>query len=255
MDPHSIKPSGKLDERPRKHYLNRSGFLIVESQFVVKGPTYSGELVSLGGVGPTACRGLNPNRLHSMKTISEHKTCSACRRSLPLADFGKDRFKADGLNHKCKACRRAWQSDWHTANPDSAAKKSAREAVIREHGRATVTPEGIKAKLEAIRAAKGIAGQRKAARVVPVPLPIPAGTITREALLLACGISYTALHRHRILNALGIGGAVIRGKRFTLHGKPPVLFNAGMAAAFIGHMQSKARFQRNRSVEPHVLPA
>lgn len=37
------------------------------------------------------------------------KICSACRKTLPLSDFGKDKHnKKDGLCYKCKACKNAY---------------------------------------------------------------------------------------------------------------------------------------------------
>ncbi len=105
----------------------------------------------------TARKLANQNTTTTMQSFSDIKTCSSCRLALPRNAFGSDPYTTDKLNHKCKACRRAAQADWHTRNPEAAALKSAREAVIRKHGREGVTPERIRSTLARLKASRAMA--------------------------------------------------------------------------------------------------
>lgn len=42
-----------------------------------------------------------------------HKTCSACRKTRPLADFSKHAGRKDGLESKCKKCTSAYGRKWY----------------------------------------------------------------------------------------------------------------------------------------------
>jgi hypothetical protein len=48
------------------------------------------------------------------------KTCSCCAEVKPVAEFGKNRQKKDGLHVYCKTCSADKQRSWRTENKDSA---------------------------------------------------------------------------------------------------------------------------------------
>ena len=45
------------------------------------------------------------------------KTCGKCKKSLPVDLFVKDRTQRDGLNAKCKSCKRAQLAAWRKGKP------------------------------------------------------------------------------------------------------------------------------------------
>jgi hypothetical protein len=50
------------------------------------------------------------------------KSCSACKKDLPLGEFCRDRSTRTGLNGKCRACQYQHKLRW-LANPNNAAKQ------------------------------------------------------------------------------------------------------------------------------------
>lgn len=51
------------------------------------------------------------------------KFCYACKQDKPLADFGKNRSKKDGLATECKTCKSRQSKKYHAANRDEHCKK------------------------------------------------------------------------------------------------------------------------------------
>ena len=47
-----------------------------------------------------------PRELRTEKHNRTEKCCSACGNTKPLSEFGKDKYKFDGLDHRCKNCIR-----------------------------------------------------------------------------------------------------------------------------------------------------
>ena len=47
------------------------------------------------------------------------KTCTSCHRSLPLAEFPVRRASRDGLNTRCRACKREANKRDYQRNPDA----------------------------------------------------------------------------------------------------------------------------------------
>jgi len=50
--------------------------------------------------------------------MSELKSCSYCRKELPISLFCKDRGKKDGLHCWCKECKNLNLREWRKNNPD-----------------------------------------------------------------------------------------------------------------------------------------
>lgn len=50
--------------------------------------------------------------------MAKSKTCSCCKKSKPVAAFGRNRSAADGLHYYCRLCSRAKHKQWVKANPD-----------------------------------------------------------------------------------------------------------------------------------------
>ncbi len=48
------------------------------------------------------------------------KTCPKCRKSEPEISFGKNKNKKDGIDSRCKECRRLDTAAWRKANPQAA---------------------------------------------------------------------------------------------------------------------------------------
>lgn len=44
-----------------------------------------------------------------MRAKGDDKVCSKCKETKHVADFNKNRSKADGLDHECRKCRRDFQ--------------------------------------------------------------------------------------------------------------------------------------------------
>ena len=59
------------------------------------------------------------------------KRCTACGRSLPLAEFYRKVDGADGLMARCKACHKAAVQRHHAAHPER--KRASRAAYNRAH--------------------------------------------------------------------------------------------------------------------------
>lgn len=53
------------------------------------------------------------------------KTCAKCKQTKPLDEFCKNKARADGLHHSCRACKRADQAEWYQKH-----KKEHRAKVI-----------------------------------------------------------------------------------------------------------------------------
>lgn len=63
------------------------------------------------------------------------KTCTMCKRDLPLGDFYRDRRKRDGLYSECKACVASRRK---ADRPKIRQAEGARREANREHERARV---------------------------------------------------------------------------------------------------------------------
>lgn len=185
------------------------------------------------------------------------KHCTKCRQLFPLTAFSSSAYARDGMNQQCRTCRSLVSREWRTLNPRKAQWKSAREAVVRELGPEVVTPGRIAAKIEALRTAERALGRRKevqqSARQAPAS-PVPPGTMTREALLTACGISPATLQNHRWWNTAGIQDAVQYGQRTIKAGRAPVFFQIEKAAPFIALMQARPMYRRRHVVDPIIEP-
>ena len=46
------------------------------------------------------------------------KTCTNCKKLLPLSKFGFNRSRSDGIQGECKDCRNAYSKKWRKTNPD-----------------------------------------------------------------------------------------------------------------------------------------
>lgn len=46
------------------------------------------------------------------------KHCNVCDKSLPLEAFGKNKARYDGLQSRCKSCRREYQNAWFQDNKE-----------------------------------------------------------------------------------------------------------------------------------------
>jgi hypothetical protein len=46
------------------------------------------------------------------------KQCSKCKQLKPESEFGKDRSRADGLQPRCKECKKQLGKQWREANPE-----------------------------------------------------------------------------------------------------------------------------------------
>lgn len=53
-----------------------------------------------------------------MKAVGNTKTCSACRESLSLDSFHRNRAMPDGLHSNCKRCVSSANTSWRLRNPD-----------------------------------------------------------------------------------------------------------------------------------------
>lgn len=94
---------------------------------------------------------------------------------------------------------------------DPAWRKSARDSVIRTHGREAATPQTIEAKLEEILLLRERREQTQVGRAeAKLPPGAPAGSYTRQMLAGACGFSLSHLRHHRLRNAAGIADAVFK---------------------------------------------
>lgn len=60
------------------------------------------------------------------------KKCQTCKQCLPLATFGNNRKKPDGLMAICKKCNTTRVRAWQLANPEKAKHKPERS--IHRHG-------------------------------------------------------------------------------------------------------------------------
>lgn len=52
------------------------------------------------------------------------KTCTSCHRSLPLTEFPVRRASRDGLNTRCRACKREANKRDYQRNPDAYARRT-----------------------------------------------------------------------------------------------------------------------------------
>ena len=41
------------------------------------------------------------------------KTCSNCKKELPLSSFSKCSLRKDGLSYNCKSCAKIWHDIWY----------------------------------------------------------------------------------------------------------------------------------------------
>ena len=59
------------------------------------------------------------------------KTCSSCRRLLPLEDFHRHRGRSDGRQTVCKTCKRVSNAAYYRADPErhAEARRAARQAL------------------------------------------------------------------------------------------------------------------------------
>ena len=73
---------------------------------------------------------------------------------------------------------------------------------------------------------------------------LPRGSMSREALLEACGITAPALFHHRKKSTCGIDDAAFYLPRLRGGGRPAVCFRESEAAPFIAFMQAKGRYKR-----------
>jgi len=72
------------------------------------------------------------------------KPCPDCKQVLSETEFGRDKYRADGLSYRCKACGKAYEAKRRAANPGAARLKVARWAAK--------NPEKIRAYTEAHKA-------------------------------------------------------------------------------------------------------
>jgi hypothetical protein len=54
------------------------------------------------------------------------KVCTACRKVLPIGEFGSHQGKKDGLASRCKGCAAVASKAWREANPDKWAESKWR---------------------------------------------------------------------------------------------------------------------------------
>lgn len=54
------------------------------------------------------------------------KKCSKCKNEKPFDDFGVHNGRSDGLQVRCKECRRTYQNDWYSRNPKLHQKRVAK---------------------------------------------------------------------------------------------------------------------------------
>ena len=52
------------------------------------------------------------------------RTCTKCKRELPISSFSKDRYRKDGLKPWCKSCANASMKAWRTRNREAFNKAS-----------------------------------------------------------------------------------------------------------------------------------
>ena len=56
------------------------------------------------------------------------KTCSCCRQTKPVSEFGKNRQTPDGLMYYCRTCASEKQRQFRVVNPESA--KASKEKYL-----------------------------------------------------------------------------------------------------------------------------
>jgi 5-methylcytosine-specific restriction endonuclease McrA len=77
------------------------------------------------------------------------KACTVCGEAKPLAEFSKDRSRADGHTHRCKLCDKAKASRWQKGNAEqmSETKRAWRERNAEQH-RATKQARHARKRIE-----------------------------------------------------------------------------------------------------------
>jgi hypothetical protein len=55
-----------------------------------------------------------------------YKTCPKCKKTKPIALFSLDRSQADGLQSRCKECRRIAQAEWLATHGEQMRQAQAR---------------------------------------------------------------------------------------------------------------------------------
>lgn len=79
------------------------------------------------------------------------KPCPDCKQVLPETEFGRDKYRSDGLSYRCKACGKVYEAKRRAANPGASRLKVARWAAK--------NPEKIRAYTEAHKAEIGARGR------------------------------------------------------------------------------------------------
>ncbi len=64
--------------------------------------------------------------------MSRMKACPCCKKSKPLAEFGRNRAAVDGLHYYCKTCSAAKQRAWAAKNHEKV-RSMRREYIKRMH--------------------------------------------------------------------------------------------------------------------------
>lgn len=119
-----------------------------------------------------------------MKAVNGFKTCSACSETKPVAEFSRNRVRADGLQNQCKQCHSEVSRRYVAANPE------------KHHRAVKKWRESNRDKTRAISRKWREQNPEKRAAHIAVVRGIRAGEIVKTAACQECYIRTEDLHAH-----------------------------------------------------------